>query len=98
MDDLQVDNNTFVRMTCCGKAMHKHCDEGVMGSTMSQAQKNRCPECRQKVPTSHENQVKQVCEWVEKGKAWAQTFLASKYMYQFGSGVPQSYLKNHTSN
>ena len=48
MDDLQVDADTFTRLTCCGKAMHKHCDEDVMKSKMSDAQKSRCPECRQK--------------------------------------------------
>jgi len=89
MDDLQVDCSAFTRMTCCGKAMHIHCDEGVMGSTMSQAQKDKCPECRQELPETDEELVKQVRVWVDKGKPWAQTFLASKY--RFGKGVPQSY-------
>jgi len=84
-----VDANTFSRMTCCGKAMHLHCNEDVMKSKMSEALKSRCPECRQKKPTSQEEAVKQARVWVDKGKAWAQTFLANQY--RFGAGVPQSY-------
>jgi len=89
MDDLPVDATTFTRLTCCGKAMHKHCDERVVGSKMSLAQKRRCPECRQKVPASDEDAVKQVRVWVDKGKPWAQAHLANAY--RFGKGVPQSY-------
>jgi len=84
-----VDSTAFSRMTCCGKAMHKHCDERVVGSKMSHALKSRCPECRQKKPTSAEEAAKQVRVWVDKGKAWAQTTLAGQY--QQGKGVPQSY-------
>jgi TPR repeat protein len=89
MDDLQVDVATFARMTCCGKAMHIHCDESVLKSKMSEALKSRCPECRQKVPTTLKEEVKQLRLWVDKGKPWAQTNLANKY--HFGQGVPQSY-------
>jgi TPR repeat protein len=89
MEDLPVDSNTFTRLVCCGKGMHDHCAERVMKSKMSEALKSRCPECRQKVPTSHEEGVKQVRVWVDKGKAWAQTTLANNY--QFGTGVSQSY-------
>jgi len=89
MDDLQVDSNSFTRMTCCGKGMHKHCDERVEGSTMSRAQKDRCHECRAEYPETDEGNVKQVRVWVDKGKPWAQSHLANKY--QFGQGVPQSY-------
>jgi TPR repeat protein len=91
MEELPVGANTFARLTCCGKAMHKHCDKRVKGSKMSLAQKNRCPECRQKVPDTEEEGVKQIRVWVDKGKAWAQTTLANKY--KFGTGVPQSYEK-----
>jgi len=89
MDDLQVDCNTFSRLTCCGKAMHKHCSERVNRSKMSPALKSRCPECRQKKPTSEKEQVKQIRVWVDKNKPWAQTSLA--YHYQLGRGVPLSY-------
>jgi TPR repeat protein len=89
MDDLQVDSNTFTRMTCCGKAMHKHCSRNVQKSKMSQALKDRCHECRTVYPTTKEGNVKQARVWVDKGKAWAQTFLANHY--KFGEGVPQSY-------
>jgi TPR repeat protein len=89
MDELPVDCTTFNRMICCGKGMHKHCAERVKRSKMSEALKDRCPECRQNFPTTHEEAVKQVRVWVDKGKAWAQSNLASKYKY--GAGVPQSY-------
>ena len=89
MDDLQVDCGTFGRLTCCGQAMDHECWAKFQNSTMPQAQKSVCPQCRQKFPTSKEGSVKQVREWVDKGKAWAQTHLASQY--QFGKGVPQSY-------
>jgi TPR repeat protein len=89
MEDLPVDSSTFNRMTCCGKGMHTHCAEDVMKSKMSHALKSRCPECRQKVPRSAEEAVKQLRVWVDKGKAWAQTHLADAY--EFGKGVPQSY-------
>jgi len=89
MDDLQVDNNTFTRLTCCGQAMDKECWAKFQNSTMPQAQKDVCPQCRQKFPTSKEETVKQIRVWVDKGKPWAQSNLANKY--QFGTGVPQSY-------
>jgi TPR repeat protein len=89
MDDLQVDFNTFTRLTCCGQAMDTECWAKFQNSTMPQAQKSVCPQCRQNFPTSKEEQVKQVRVWVDKGKPWAQSFLAHKY--HFGLGVPQSY-------
>jgi TPR repeat protein len=89
MDDLQVDVATFTRLTCCGQAMDKECWAKFQNSTMPEAQKSVCPQCRQEFPTSTEGNVKQVREWVDKSKAWAQTNLADKY--HFGKGVPQSY-------
>jgi hypothetical protein len=56
---------------------------------MPQAQKNVCPQCRQKFPTSAEGNVKQVRVWVDKGKPWAQSDLANKYNH--GLGVPKSF-------
>ena len=88
MDDLQVDDNTFARLTCCGKAMHKHCNKRIKGSTMSMALKNKCPQCRAKFPTSYKGTVKQVRKWANADKAWAQTTLAE--LYHRGRGVPQS--------
>jgi hypothetical protein len=91
MDDLQVDTNTFGRLACCGQAMDEECWAKFQNSTMPQAQKDVCPQCRQKIPTSKEEAVEQIRVWVDKGKAWAQTNLANKY--HFGDGVPQSYEK-----
>jgi hypothetical protein len=89
MDELPVDCNAFVRLACCGQGMDKECWTKFRNSTMPRAQKSVCPQCRQKFPTSAEGTVKQIREWVDKGKVWAQTNLANKY--HFGLGVPQSY-------
>jgi hypothetical protein len=86
---LPVDCNAFVRLACCGQGMDKECWTKFRNSTMPRAQKSVCPQCRQKFPTSAEGTVKQIREWVDKGKVWAQTNLANKY--HFGLGVPQSY-------
>jgi len=91
MDELQVDSGTFARLACCGKGMHKHCEEGINRSKMSQALKSRCPECRQKKPRSEKEMAKQLRVWVDKNKPWAQTSLATSY--KVGEGVPQSYEK-----
>jgi len=89
MDDLQVDSQTFGRLTCCGQAMDRECWAKFQNSPMPQAQKDVCPQCREEFPESAEGNVKQVRVWVDKGKAWAQTQLANQY--QYGKGVPQSY-------
>jgi TPR repeat protein len=89
MDDLPVDCGIFARLACCGQAMDIECWEKFQNSTMPQAQKKVCPQCRQEFPETAEEQVKQVRVWVDKGKPWAQTFLANSY--QFGAGVQQSY-------
>jgi hypothetical protein len=89
MDDLQVDSQTFARMTCCGQAMDLECWDKFQNSTMPQAQKDVCPQCRTTFPTSAEGNVKQTRVWVDKGKPWAQTTLGN--FYRFGHGVPQSY-------
>ena len=83
MDELQVDTFTFLRNSCCGKGMHYLCQ--VEAST------DRCDECRAERPGTAEEMVKQVRVWVDKGKAWAQTTLATQYRY--GKGVELSYEK-----
>jgi uncharacterized protein YbaR (Trm112 family) len=81
MDDLQVDDNTFTRLTCCGQAMDHECWAKFQNSTMPEAQKIVCPQCRQNFPSSDKGTVKQVRVWVDKGKPWAQKLLASKYAF-----------------
>merc|ERR1712127_900486 len=76
-------------MACCGKGMHQWCFEGIKVSSLSHEQKNSCPLCRTKYPTSDEEKIKQVRPWVEKEKAWAQDMLGQ--MYADGVGVDQSY-------
>ena len=90
LDDLRkYGSNTIFRATCCGKGMHKKCDEGVKASSMSFEQKNQCVMCRTEYPGSQKEGVDQLRPWVEKGKAWAQSMLGQ--MYRTGKGVDQSY-------
>jgi len=90
IEPLQKDENKFVRNICCGKGIHKWCNEGINKSSLSQKQKNCCPLCRTKYPESDEEEIEQVRRWVvEKGKAWAQSMLGDKY--EHGDGVDQSY-------
>ena len=89
IEPLQKDSSKFSRMACCGKGMHKWCVEGIKVSSLSDEQKSSCPLCRAKYPDSEEEQVEQICPWVEKGKAWAQDMLGEKYYH--GLSVDQSY-------
>ena len=88
VESLQKDATKFMRYTCCGKGIHLWCAEGIQVSSLSDEQKESCPLCRAKCPTSEEN-IEQIRRWVEKGKAWAQSSLGSKY--EHGIGVEQSY-------
>jgi TPR repeat protein len=69
--------------------MDKECWAKFQNSTMPQAQKDVCPQCRQTFSSSDEETAKRVRVWVDKRKPWAQTTLANKCV--FGKGVPQSY-------
>jgi len=89
IEPLQKDSTKFVRFTCCGKGIHQWCDAGIDASSLSYEQKNCCPLCRTKYPTSEEGLIEQVRLWVEKGKAWAHTMLGSRY--EHGRGVDQSH-------
>jgi len=78
-------------MTCCGKAVHKHCKDDFFGSSLSREQKGKCPHCQVKFVSTEEEHFELTRGWADKGKAWAQANLGNKY--QFGSGVEQSYEK-----
>ena len=88
IEALQKNSKKFFRMTCCGKGMHIWCNEGIQVSSLRQEQKQCCPLCRTKHPSSEEEAVKRLRRWAEKGKAWAQSMLAQKY--DLGLGVDQS--------
>tara|TARA_B110000091_G_scaffold165272_1_gene176619 strand:+ start:905 stop:1321 length:417 start_codon:yes stop_codon:yes gene_type:complete len=92
LEDLQVDKMQFMRMTCCGKATHKHCTDNFFGSSLSREQKGKCPHCQVKLPKNGEEQTERVRGWAEKGKAWAQASLGCKYNLG-DAGVEQSYEK-----
>jgi hypothetical protein len=91
LEDLQVDNHTFARMTCCGKAIHKHCSVRIYGSGMSEEQKDKCPHCQVKLVSSDEEHFELARGWADKGKAWARASLGARYI--LGQGVEQSYEK-----
>jgi len=91
LEDLQVDYDTFSRMTCCGKAVHRHCKEDFFGSSLSREQKSKCPHCQVKLPTSAEGHFERARGWADKGKAWAQASLGHRY--KRGKGIQQSYEK-----
>jgi TPR repeat protein len=88
LEDLQVDASTFGRMTCCGKAMHDHCTERFFGSSLSQEQKSKCPQCQVKLVSTDEETFELTRGWADKGKAWAQAFVGNKYRH--GQGIEQS--------
>ena len=70
--------------------MHNKCRDGVLASSMTHKQKSQCVMCRTKYPVSgSQEEVEQIRRWVEKGKAWAQLLLGSRY--RDGIGVDQSY-------
>ena len=88
--DLPVDNDTFVRMRCCGRALHFECRELFFGQVLDEHQKpNQCPGCG--VLAEREKSFAQVQHWVEHDKPWAFAHLANKYL--FGNGVAQSSAK-----
>ena len=89
LDSLPKLASKFVRMTCCGKGLHKKCYANIKKSSMSHKQKNQCIMCRTKGPTSKEEQTERVRRWADKGKAWAQSLLGDRY--RDGAGVDQSY-------
>jgi len=68
LDDISFDASKFVRFTCCGKGIHKHCAKQLQ-STKSKNTREYCPLCRSKRP-SEEESLKQVQVWVKKKKAW----------------------------
>ena len=86
-----MDANAFVRMTCCGKAMHLHCRDRFFGSSLSREQKGKCPHCQVKLVSSAEEHVERARGWADKGKTWAPANLGNKY--GLGTVVKRSYEK-----
>ena len=53
--------------------------------------KYRCHQCRKPFPVTDEEHIKQLREWLDKDKAWAQNMMAE--WYQHGqNGLKQSYV------
>jgi tetratricopeptide (TPR) repeat protein len=89
LEDLPVNAGSFARMTCCGKATHKHCTNNFFGSSLSREQKGKCPHCQVKIATTKEESLERVRGWADKGKTWAHADLGDLYLH--GHGVKQSY-------
>jgi len=90
IEALQKNSTKFARYTCCGKGIHIWCYEGIQVSSLSLEQKSSCPLCRTKNAEAGSKQdIQQLRQWVEKGKAWAQNLLGQ--YYRDGVGVDQSY-------
>jgi hypothetical protein len=91
LDEMSKDPSKLIRFTCCGKTCHSACQKNVKKSTMPDDLKNRCHQCRKPSPTTDEEIVKRVREWVVKGEAWAQSVMAE--FYRDGRyGLKQSYV------
>lgn len=76
-------------LLCCGKTMHIECTHAFENSPLSREQKNKCPMCRQKIPTSHEEIVEYLRKHVGNGKAWAQYLLGLSF--RTGLGITQCF-------
>ena len=78
-----VDSNKFIRYTCCGKGIHKWCDEGIDASSLSYEQKNSCPLCRTKYPISKEETLKipiqMVSNYIISSKTNERSYVISKF-------------------
>ena len=69
--------------TCCGKSIHKECEEQFMNSGCDK----NCPMCRAPVATDEQNHTRAL-RWARKGKAWAMVIIACNF--ELGRGVSAS--------
>jgi TPR repeat protein/virulence-associated protein VagC len=89
-DALPKLSGQFTRLTCCGKGLHNKCFKDLQENTsMTLEQKYTCIMCRAKaVAGGSKEEIKTLCGWVKKGKAWAMYGLGTRY--RDGVGVKQS--------
>ena len=71
-------------LPCCGKRIHKVCDEDLVAS----AHRDKCPMCRAPTPTQLESH-RLVLKWAERGKGWAMHLIAQDY--EHGRDVQKSH-------
>ena len=88
LEDLPKWATQFIRMTCCGNGIHRHCAKDLM-STKHDEYNDNCILCRAKIPSSDEESINQLRPWVKKKKAWSQLMMGQHYYH--GHGVKQSY-------
>ena len=83
-------SNQFIRLMCCGKGLHKKCSADLCTANfLTLEQKNTCIMCKAKlVKNGSKEDIEQLDAWAKKGKAWAMSMLAQRYIQ--GVGVEQS--------
>jgi TPR repeat protein len=81
-DALPKLTHQFVHYTCCGKGLHIKCaDDLVTNKSMTSKQKMKCILCRTKqVACGSKQEIGRLRGWVKKGKAWAMSILAQRYI------------------
>ena len=79
LDKLSRDSQKNARALCCGKEWHVKCHHNVQKSKMPDHLKHRCHHCRKPNPKTNEECVKQLREWLDKDKPWAQSMMAQWY-------------------
>ena len=85
-DVSMLDIKTFVRYTCCGKAMHRECNWQLAGAEgLSAETRNSCPMCRAASTIVERLQIERLQRWSQRNRSWAQFGLSGLYLR--GRGV-----------
>ena len=83
-----LDNTTYVLYTCCGKVMHKKCNNQLAGTKgLSYETKFSCPMCRApNVTDGSKEHIDRLQKWSLRNRSWAQFNLGRMY-HRGGGGV-----------
>ena len=84
LEVLPVFGHEFIRLTCCGNALHFECGSRLGKEKCGLA----CPMCRAPTDVADETRHAQALRWADQGKAWAIFVVGTSYMS--GLGVLQS--------
>jgi uncharacterized protein len=84
LEVLPVFGHEFIRLTCCGNALHFECGSRLGKEKCGLA----CPMCRAPTDVADETRHAQALRWADQGKAWAMFVVGTSYMS--GLGVLQS--------
>ena len=85
-----LDNTTYVLYTCCGKVMHKKCNNQLAGTkSLSYETKFSCPMCRApNVTDGSKEHIDRLQKWSLRNRSWAQFNLGR--MYHRGGGLEKA--------